>query len=109
MAKQIAQLYYDGNSKPPFENGTQIEGWSTNLLQGLGSVTQIGIYALPGTQFKINKGSEQTFIIGSSGLFSLSINENPIKELYVNYNLENTGHFIIIDLVYENMGGVVSG
>lgn len=30
------------------------DGWSLNLIENLGPVTQLGIYALPGSRFKIN-------------------------------------------------------
>ena len=31
------------------------DGWSLNLIENLGLVTQLGIYALPGSRFKINQ------------------------------------------------------
>ena len=48
MASKIKQIRYPGQELE-FN-----EGWSENIIANLGSVTQLGIYALPGTRFKIN-------------------------------------------------------
>ena len=46
MASKIKQIRYSGQEELKFN-----EGWSENIIANLGSFTQLGIYALPGTSF----------------------------------------------------------
>lgn len=82
--------------------------WSPNLLENLGSVIQLGIYALPGTEFRTSENIEQTFIINGSGLFSLNTQQIPLNYLSLNKksyeNILKGQHFIIIDLIYKDLG-----
>ena len=102
MASKIKQICYPGQELK-FN-----EGWSENIITNLGSVTQLGIYALPGTRFKINQansGSAEELIINGSGIFSINLEDRPITSISLaeeSYNNIKSGqHFIIIDLIYE--------
>lgn len=99
MAKHIAQFRLPGTDL------AFINGWSENILKG--PATSLSIYGLPGTKFKITQNqSSHSFILNNTGLFSVSFEEYPIKELYLNsdsYDIittENSGHVLIIDYIY---------
>ena len=104
MASKIKQIRYPGQQKLKFN-----EGWSENIIANLGSVTQLGIYALPGTRFKINQAnsdSVEELIINGSGIFSINLEDRPITSISLaeaSYNnvVQLGKHFIIIDLIYE--------
>lgn len=101
----IAQLSYFTQSS--FTPPTFTSGWSENLIAGK-KVTELGIYALPGTKFAVNqKGNDENLIINGSGIFNLTFGDRPITELYLSedsYNLcKNSSHFIVIDLIYEEV------
>lgn len=104
MASKIKQIRYYPGQKLKFN-----EGWSENIIANLGSVTQLGIYALPGTRFKINQansGSAEELIINGSGIFSINLEDRPITSISLAKasfdNINQLGqHFIIIDLIYE--------
>ena len=92
MANKIAQLRFSEDSQLNFKNG-----WSNNLLTDLGDVFRLGIYALPGTQFKINQenaSSIETLIIGSSGFFNIETEKYPIT----NIQLSQTSYNNIINI-----------
>lgn len=103
MASKIKQIRYP-EQELKFNNG-----WSENIIANLGSVTQLGIYALPGTRFKINQansGSAEELIINGSGIFSINLEDRPITSISLaeesfNNIIQLGRHFIIIDLVYE--------
>ena len=102
MASKIKQIRYPGQELK-FN-----DGWSDNIIANLGSVTQLGIYALPGTRFKINQansGSEEELIINGSGIFSINLEDRPITSISLAKesfdNIQPGQHFIIIDLIYE--------
>ena len=105
MASKIKQIRYSGQEELKFNEG----GWSENIIAKLGSVTQLGIYALPGTRFKINQAnsdSVEELIINSSGIFSINLEDRPITSISLAEasfdNIKQLGeHFIIIDLIYE--------
>ena len=100
MAIQFTQLRYPSNNAPIFENG-----WSNNLIAGK-NVIQLGIYALPGTEFLVNQDNKvkgESLKINGTGIFQINVEDRPITSLklkessYININ----EHFIIIDLIYE--------
>lgn len=102
MASKIKQIRYPGQELK-FNNG-----WSENIIANLGSVTQLGIYALPGTRFKINQansGSAEELIINGSGIFSINLEDRPINSISLAKesfdNIQTSQHFIIIDLIYK--------
>ena len=109
MVRKIKQIRF------PEQSGSIVftDGWSNNLVQDLGNVVQLGIYALPGTQFRINQDVNinsllnKELIINNSGLFSVNIEDNPIISIQLSENsYENIkeAHAIIIDLVYVERG-----
>lgn len=112
MASKIKQIRFPGYPISGDDYWKQDQNtkkfWSPNLLKDLGSVIQLGIYALPGTEFRTNENIEQTLIINGSGLFSLNVEEIPLNYLSLNKdsydNTVQSQHFIIIDLVYEELG-----
>lgn len=101
MAKKIAQLRFPGSSID-FKN----TDWSENLVENLGTIMQVGIYALPGTKFKIsqNEGAEAALIINGLGIFNMDVTDHPINSIRLSkssYDLMSNNQFIVIDLVYE--------
>lgn len=64
-------------------------------------VVQLGIHALPGTEFKINGGND-TLIINATGNFSIDCEEHPIKSLELVSPISSTFP-IIIDTIYEEV------
>ena len=112
MTRQFTQLRYIGaNSEAiSFESGSE---WSNNLIDGK-YVVQLGIYALPGTKFLLNQDNKlmgENLVINNTGIFQIDIEDRPITSLRLNKNSyenlsENSGHVIIIDLLYE--GGVIN-
>ncbi len=108
MASKIKQLRFPGIDLTNWDQ----YNWSDNLLQNLGKVTQLSIYALPGTTFKINQNGNitgETLVINGSGKFNIDLADRPISDLRINKisydNITNANHCIIIDLIYE--GGIV--
>lgn len=109
MANKITQLRF------PTIELSYIEGqeWSDNLIADLGSVTQLGIYALPGTKFRISQlesALDAEFMINGSGLFSMNTKERPINSIRLSKssydNAINNNHFIVLDLIYNEIEGV---
>lgn len=108
MAKTIEQLCFFGDESIEFEEN----GYSTNLINGK-NVIQLGIYAVPGTKFRINQidsDNSKDLIINGSGIFSMNIENRPITKLSIFKNsfenIANSQHQIIIDLITEEVLGV---
>ena len=87
------------------------DGWSLNLIENLGPVTQLGIYALPGSRFKINQkqsSSVEELVINGHGVFSIDLEEHPLTSISIHKesynNAKNNNHFIIIDVLYIPRG-----
>lgn len=67
-----------------------------------GTIYQLGIHALPGTQFKINNSDESIITIGPTGNFSLNCEELPLTSIALkNRPLTTITYPTIIDIVYE--------
>lgn len=109
MQKKIKQLRFDNSNSSEI---TFTNGWSNNLIETLGPVIQLGIYALPGTRFKINQaqsyGEIEELIINGYGLFSIDLENKPITTISLHQesynNSKENNHFIIIDLIYIPKG-----
>ena len=108
MASKIKQIRY------PEQELKFNEGWSENIIANLGNITQLGIYALPGTRFKINQANSsfaEELIINGSGIFSINLEDRPITSINLAKesfdNIQMGQHFIIIDLIYR--GGQDNG
>ena len=71
---------------------------------------QLGIYALPGSRFRINQANTnkiEELIINGSGLFSINVQDRPINELSIwHEDYDKIGnHYIVIDMIYEEVLG----
>lgn len=89
MAKQIEQIVIKDETK-----------LGKDLIENK-IIKQLGIYALPGTQFAVNN---KPMIMNGFGIFELDGNEFPITSLQILNTIGNIGeHFIIIDLIYEEV------
>lgn len=117
MAKQFTQLRYIGESTENInfaDTNNNTSNWSDNIIDKK-YVTQLGIYALPGTSFLLNQANQpngEQLIINNTGIFQIDVEERPITSLRIHKNsykklTEGLGHYIIIDIVYE--GGVQNG
>lgn len=79
-----------------------------NIFRSLGLVLQIGIQAMPGTQFYLNK-SNYPITIGSTGIYELNL--EGISSLFsIKFtkdsldNIDSSGDGLIIDVLYEGAG-----
>lgn len=106
MAKLIKQIRFPETTLDETNDFTN--GWSKNLIQDLGSVTQLGIYALPGTRFQINQtniNQAEPLIINGTGIFQIDVGDRYIDNLQLaqsSYRLvRNTTNYIVIDIIYE--------
>lgn len=108
MSSKIKQLRFPDIE---LEEKDFVDEWSENLIKDLGIVTSLGIYALPGSTFKINQTeliqNEETLVINGLGTFSINTEEHPIKSIQLSkesYNLiSSNNNFIILDLIYEEV------
>ena len=107
MAKKLKQFrwYSDGDSKNSPSNGT-LEGYATgSIFEGVYPIAQLGIQALPGTEFYLN-GSVKPILVGVSGIYDLDIkNGARITGLsFGNQALtrigENPTSYLIVDVLY---------
>lgn len=112
MNKKIKQFRFpDPDLQFEKDFFTEDEEWSLNLIENLGPVTQLGIYALPGSRFKINQqqsSSVEELVINGHGVFSIDLEERPITSISVHKesynNTKENNHFIIMDLLYIPRG-----
>ncbi len=94
MAKKFKQM----TNIPASENKqAEIEKDKELIEQKL--VYELGIHALPGTEFTINNGA---FVMNNLGNFSMSCEEHPIQSLKVTSDV-NDNYPIIIDIIYEEV------
>lgn len=117
MAKQFTQLRYVGEAGENLtflgDKNEQLD-WSNNIINEK-YVTQLGIYALPGTEFLLNQAKQphgEQLVINNTGIFQIDVEDRPITSLRIGKDSyeklqKETGHYIIIDVVYE--GGVLNG
>ena len=109
MEKRIKQFRYFGDNDithntPNTNSKTLVSG---NLFSSVLPILQIGIQALPGTQFYVNS-STSPVIVGVTGVYELNLGDNTqITSLFFDGNslkaIENcsTGG-LIIDVTYDN-------
>lgn len=121
MSKKVMQFrYYDngkdgsGNSKN-YPRMTQAMLASGSVFNPYYPIIQLGIQAIPGTQFYLNN-SITPIIIGSTGIYELSLDGltnitdlrfNPISIERIN---ESQSSYLIIDIIYDdnqNVGGEI--
>lgn len=111
--KYIRQFrYYGIGSKKNYpENLTYGELKAGNIFKDCGAVTQLGIQAIPGTLFYLNKSSH-SIAVGSTGIYELNLEGiGTISTINFDQNtldkIEENSDGIIIDIVYEGTGVVV--
>lgn len=117
MALKFKQFRYFGidnakNANTTFESNTlTLVGFDQ-----LTSIKHLGIQTMPGVEFNINGGTNDTpnIIIGPSGIYEINVEEtgSTIGSLdivestfmhYFNSNGNNTA-YLIVDVVYEDGG-----
>lgn len=118
MAKKIRQFYYqkdpiEGEEKSPDNKNNPQEGTAANYADGsifqdynVFPITQLGIQALPGTEFYLN-GNVHPIVIGASGIYDLDIKNGArvtklqfAKESMDRINSSNSGGYLIVDILY---------
>ena len=90
MAKKFKQIQINS------ETSITKDDKPINFTEGL-LVYELGIHALPGTEFTINGGA---FVMNNLGNFSMSCEDHPITSLEVE---EKNSYPIIIDIIYEEV------
>ena len=104
MAKKFMQINMTG----PEEYKTASTDEYVNLLtaQQMSSIViyGLGIYALPGTKFKIfqqaNTQATNPVIINNLGVFQIDLEENPIFNISVNKR-DIAEKQILVDIIYQ--------
>ena len=107
MAKKLKQFrwYSEGDVKNSPADGTLNKYATGEIFSKVYPIAQLGIQALPGTEFYLN-GSVKPIIIGVSGIYDLDIkNGARITGLsFSNQSLqrigENTTSYLIVDVLY---------
>lgn len=70
-------------------------------------ILQLGIQALPGTKFYLNKALEP-IIIGSTGIYELDLNGQTeitsisFEESSMNLIKQNNNAYLIVDIIYDD-------
>lgn len=110
MAKLIKQIRYYNDSKENSPEGLTYRSLvSGTAFSNYTPIIQLGIQALPGTQFYLN-GSNNPIIIGNTGIYELNVEGlTEINSLQFNSNSLNTiknnnNAYLIVDIIYEGSG-----
>lgn len=112
MAKQIRQFRYYGlgventNNQPSsITKETLVDG---TFIDGISSITQLGIQTLPGTRFYLNNATNDSpIIVGSTGIYELDIEGiSSITEMHFDSDSiglieANESAYLIIDMICE--------
>lgn len=116
MSKNIKQFRYKNNDDNTVTKDALING---SAFEGIKSITQLGIQALPGTKFyllpaKYEQGSYTTLthstvpiMIGSTGIYELNLTGLTtvpglrFEEESLNAIANSTSAMLLIDIVYE--------
>lgn len=109
MAKKVAQFrYYGIDSNKNFPKGiTKAKLQSGSIFNNCYPITQLGIQALPGTEFYLNGNNKTPIIIGSTGIYELSLEGvSEITHLafdrYSLSTIETTPTaYLIVDIIYD--------
>lgn len=116
MATKMLQFrYYKDNNK---NNNPQNWNWthycSPDTFKQYSPIVSIGIQSLPGIKFYLND-SLNPIIIGVSGIFELdisntsaTINSLRIDQQSINLIKSLENGYLIIDIIYEEQGGLSS-
>ncbi len=111
MAKKVKQFrFYSTKNSKNYPSDLQFGGLTSGSAFGdYMPVTQLGIQALPGTKFILNKSNEP-IIIGYTGIYELNLEgiseitslQFEQKSLNVINNTPNA--CLIVDIIYEKDG-----
>ena len=106
MAKKLKQFrwYSEGDSKN-FPQATAEQYANGTVFEGVYPIAQLGIQALPGTEFYLN-GSVKPIIIGVSGIYDLDI-KNGARVTGLSFSRQamerigaNNTSYLIVDILY---------
>ena len=112
MAKQVRQFrYYAPNSPKNYPSGMKYQSSvSGSVFSETLPVFQLGIQALPGTQFYLND-SVHPVIIGSTGIYELdlegkgTISAISFDNKSIDMISENDNAYLIVDVIYDDGQG----
>lgn len=115
MAKAIKQFrfYSNGNSNNQPSNATAASFVSGDVFDCFPAL-QLGIQALPGTEFFLNNAIDP-IIIGSTGIYELDIDglaeisKIQFKSASINTIANNDSAGLVVDVIYENGSTDVEG
>lgn len=117
MAKKIKQYRYYDESNALNAPTKKVNSNDASLLEEFANgsvfkadnifpITQLGIQALPGTEFYLN-GSIEPIIIGSTGIYDLDLKEGAYIS-WLSFNAkslqrirDNGSAYLIVDVLYE--------
>ena len=110
MAKKIKQFRYyaegDPKNSPVASKDEYAKG---TVFASVYPIAQLGIQALPGTQFFLN-GSVKPITIGASGIYDLDI-KNGARVTYLSFGNESMNRiaasdssYLIVDVLYGEEG-----
>lgn len=106
MTKYLKQFRYYGNLTE--EESNSLVSGSFSYKPDAISIASLGIQTLPGIKFYLNNSQIDPIIIGPSGIYELSIDENYEitglqfdEETLNNLINDNNGAYLIIDVVYN--------
>lgn len=117
MANQVKQFrYYNdaearvgANSRNSPTTATKTDFANGTVFSNCFPVSQLGIQALPGTRVKLNKATDQDYLlIGSTGIFELDLdNQTEITSIEFDYdslkNIEKSNNAVlIVDIIYDD-------
>lgn len=111
MAKTVKQFRFYNNNNA---NNQPVNGVWEDYVNGTVfenptcfPILQLGIQALPGTQFYLNTGIEP-ITIGFTGIYELDL-ENQMEIIRMNFSKEsmeaiesNANGYLIVDVLYED-------
>lgn len=117
MANRIKQFrYYNdkeadngsrSNNSP--QTARKVDFSNGSVFEDCFPVSQLGIQALPGTRVKLNKATDQDYIlIGQTGVFELDLdNQTEITSIEFDYDsltaIEKTNNAVLlVDIIYDD-------
>ena len=107
MAKKLKQFrwYSEKDVKNYPADGTLAKYSTGEIFSGVYPIAQLGIQALPGTEFYLN-GSVKPIVIGVSGIYDLDI-KNGARVTGLSFSKqslqrigENATSYLIVDVLY---------
>lgn len=113
MAKKVAQFrFYKNGDTRNYPTGVRLKDFTTGqVFSNYYPIKQLGIQALPGTEFYLNKGISP-IVIGNTGIYELELNSVSditnlnFKPASMNVIDGNPHTSLIVDIIYEKEDGV---